>query len=99
LKNGFTHTTQAANQPYGGATCIDSALTNNRPTARVFAYVNGTPEGGGGYYLNVPIGVYYRQNWNRWCIYTEDTDITIPVGTVFNVFVDNNQLFLSLVTR
>lgn len=99
LKNGFTHTTTGSNRPYDGATCINNALTNNKPTARVFAYVNGTPEGGGGVYLNIPIGVYYRQTWNKWCIYTENTSVTIPIGTVFNIFVDNNLLYIPLVTR
>lgn len=99
LKNAFTHTATASYRPYDGATCINNALTNNRPTARVFAYVNGTPEGGGGVYLNIPVGVYYRQTWNKWCIYTENISATIPIGTVFNVFVDNNLLYIPLVTR
>jgi hypothetical protein len=65
----------------------------------VFAYVNGTPEGGGGYYLNIPIGVYYSTGRAQWCVYTEDTTFNIPLGTVFNVFVDQDQLYLPAVKK
>jgi hypothetical protein len=98
-KNGFTHTVSVANKPFAYVTCLNHPLTNSHPAAKVFAYVNGTPEGGGGHYLNIPIGVYYKTDSKQWCIYTEDVTFNIPLGTVFNVFVDQELLYLPMLKK
>lgn len=97
--NSFTHTVTAGSKPNPAETCINHPLTNGHRAAKVFAYVNGTPEGGGGYYLNIPIGVYYSTGRAQWCVYTEDTTFNMPLGTVFNVFVDQDQLYLPAVKK
>ncbi len=97
--NGFTHTVTADSKVAPHITCINHPLTNGRRAAKVFAYVNGTPVGGGGYYLNIPIGVYYNASRAQWCIYTENTSFDIPLGTVFNVFVDQDLLYLPMLKK
>lgn len=97
--NSFTHTVTADSKPYPAESCINHPLTNGRRAAKVFAYVNGTPEGGGGYYLNIPIGVYYSVGRAQWCIYAEDTTFNVPLGTVYNVFVDQDLLYLPAVKK
>lgn len=99
-KNSFTHTVTAGNTPAPAETCMNNALTNGQPRALVFAYVNGTPSGGGGYYLNQPIGVYYNVAWQQWCVYVENTAFTLPLGTTFNILVEPKfPSFLPLVKK
>jgi len=96
--NAFVHTTTALNKSYNAGTCINSPLTNNKPAAKVFAYVNGTPAGGGGVYQGNPIGVFYYVDWNQWCVYVEaGTDLA--VGTAFNVFVYSGDMYLPLIGK
>lgn len=96
--NAFVHTTTSPNKPYNGGTCINSPLTNNKPGVKVFAYVNGTPAGGGGVYQGNPIGVFYYVDWNQWCVYLENgTDLA--VGTAFNVFVYSGDMYLPLIVK
>jgi hypothetical protein len=96
--NAFVHTTTSLNKPADPETCINNPLTNNKPAAKVFAYVNGTPAGGGGVYMGDPIGVFYFVDWNQWCIYRENLS-SLAVGTAFNVFVYTGDLYLPLIGK
>ncbi len=96
--NAFVHTTTALNKPNPSETCIDNPLTNNKPAAKVFAYVNGTPAGGGGVYMGDTIGVFYYNTWNKWCIYRENLT-ALTNGTAFNVFVYSGDMYLPLIGK
>lgn len=98
-KHSFVHIVTAGSKPAPAETCMNNPLINNNNSAIVLAYVNGTPAGGGGYYLNKPIGVYYRADRSQWCLYVEDTTVNIPLGTAFNVFVAGEYLYIPIVKK
>ncbi|NJK45540.1 MAG: hypothetical protein HC933_15835 [Pleurocapsa sp. SU_196_0] len=96
-KPAFVHQAIASNS-FGNYTCINNALTNNRPNAILIVTQNFNPNGtlvDSGVYNDESIGVFYGTSsldpvaFNKWCIFNQDTSSLIPVNADFNVLVFN----------
>jgi hypothetical protein len=96
-KPAFVHQAIASNSA-SNYTCIDNALTNNRPNAVLIVTQNFNPNGASlssGVYNDESIGVFYGSSsdntlsFNKWCIFNQNTSSLIPVNADFNVLVFN----------
>lgn len=83
--SSFVHTATPGNIT-GHFTAIDNPLINNDPGAHFQVTHNYNPGGGGGYYNNSVIGVFYNYGLSKWVIFNQDY-AAIPPGSFFNVTV------------
>jgi hypothetical protein len=84
-KNVFVQTA-TTNNTLGGATYINSKLTNGKPSAQLLITQNLDPNGTGEAIDNHPVGAYYNSSLKQWGILNED-GTSMPVGSHFNVMI------------
>ncbi len=87
--SSFVHTA-AAGTITGNFTVIDNPLTNGLPGALLRVTQNFNPGGGGGFYNNHVIGVFYSLSTLKWNIFNQDI-AAMPVGASFNITVLPDQ--------
>lgn len=83
----ITFTVTAANSKANWAD-LDNINTNNTPNV----FLNVTPRWNGApvAFDTHPVGVWYDTTTRKWAIFNEGSMDAIPVGTVFNVFVNTS---------
>lgn len=84
-KDVFVQTATSANT-LGGATYINSPLTNDKPDAQVLVTANIDPGGANGFVSDHPVGAYYNSTLKKWGVLNED-GASMAVGAHFNVMV------------
>ncbi len=88
--NAYVHVATPANST-ANYTLLDHRLLNGNACARVLV----TPNGTGGVYQAMPIGVFWSASARRWAIFNQqasDPPPPIAAGASFNVFVDEAQI-------
>jgi hypothetical protein len=84
-KNVFVQTATTANT-LGGATYINSSLTNANPNAELLITENIDPGSANEFDSNHPVGAYYNTTLKEWGILNED-GASMAVGAHFNVMI------------
>lgn len=81
----FVQTATTANT-LGGATYIDSPLTNDNPNAMILITPNYDPDGTDGFNSDHPVGAYYNPTLKQWGVLNED-GTSMAIGAQFNIMI------------
>ena len=81
----FVQTATTANT-LGGATYINSPLTNGNPNAMILITPNYDPGGMNAFLSNHPVGAYYNPTLKQWGVLNEDGS-SMPIGAHFNIMI------------
>ncbi len=81
----FVQTATTANT-LGGATYIDSPLTNDNPSAQLLITPNYDPGGTNGFNSDHPVGAYYNSSLKEWGVLNED-GASMAIGAHFNILI------------
>ena len=81
----FVQTATTANT-LGGATYINSTLTNGLPNAQILITPNYDPGGKNGVLNDHPVGAYYNRTLKEWGVLNEDGS-SMTIGAHFNIMV------------
>jgi hypothetical protein len=81
----FVQTATTANT-LGGATYINSTLTNGLPNAQILITPNYDPGGNNGVLNDHPVGAYYNPTLKEWGVLNEDGS-SMTIGAHFNIMV------------
>ncbi len=84
-KKVFVQTATTANT-LGGATYINSPLTNDNPNAMILITPNLDPNGTNGFVNDHPIGAYYNTTLQQWGVLNED-GTPMGIGAHFNIMI------------
>ena len=85
----FVQTATTANT-LGGATYINSTLTNGLPNAQILITPNYDPGGKNGVINDHPVGTYYNPTLKEWGVLNEDGS-SMTIGAHFNIMVGSKQ--------
>jgi hypothetical protein len=84
-KKVFVQTATTANTS-GGATYINSPLTNGNPNAMILITPNVDPNGTNQFVSDHPVGAYYNPTLKQWGVLNED-GTSMGVGAHFNIMI------------
>jgi hypothetical protein len=84
-KRVFVQTATTANT-LGGATYINSPLTNGNPNAMILITPNVDPDGTNEFVSDHPVGAYYNPSLKQWGVLNED-GTSMGLGAHFNIMI------------
>jgi hypothetical protein len=84
-KKVFVQTATTANT-LGGATYINSPLTNDNPNAMILITPNIDPDGTNEFVNDHPVGAYYNPTLKQWGVLNEDGS-SMGIGAHFNIMI------------
>jgi hypothetical protein len=84
-KKVFVQTATTANT-LGGATYINSPLTNDNPNAMILITPNIDPDGANEFVSDHPVSAYYNPTLKQWGVLNEDGS-SMAIGAHFNIMI------------
>lgn len=84
-KKVFVQTATTGNT-LGGATYINSPLTNDNPNAMILITQNIDPDGANEFVSDHPVGAYYNPTLKQWGVLNEDGS-SMGIGAHFNIMI------------